>query len=155
MRIKLATMRPDSWRKTASAAARAWMGGPAVTDFGRSGDRADLDAALPSFASGRNSPGPLDGFIQIAALENVVARELLLGFGERAIESDRSAFFHTDGGRERGRFQPLHRQQDALLPGFLHDGAVAVLDALDLLDRRTFRPFLRIDQKHVAHGGCP
>src|SRR5262249_1222624 len=53
--------------------------------------RTNLDASFGSRASRGDFPRPLDGFIQILTVEDVIPGELLLGFGEWTIEDDRLA----------------------------------------------------------------
>ena len=65
-------------------------------------DRADFDGAMHRI---RDLAGHFDGFIQIFAIAHVEARELLLRFGERAINDQRLAVADADGCRSPGRLQ--------------------------------------------------
>src|SRR6185437_2559778 len=81
-RIRLAIIRPDSRRKMASTVARSSSicGRPAHLANGT-----DFNTARFALTRRRDSCGPFQRFIQIFALENVVSRQLLLRFRERAV----------------------------------------------------------------------
>jgi hypothetical protein len=51
--------------------------------------RANLDTALTAFTAGGNLLRPLDGVIQVFAVEDVIAGELLFRLGERPIQEYR------------------------------------------------------------------
>src|SRR6266404_907050 len=114
-RIKLAMIRPDSCRKTDSAADR-------ISTIQRSsligrhlgfrarrqaGQGANFDAAFASLAGGRNLLRPLDGFVQVLAIEDVIASQLFLGLGEGSVCDQRFTVLHSNGGRVSGGAQRL------------------------------------------------
>src|SRR5258706_8070104 len=86
-RIKLAMIRPDSCRKTDSAAdrmsaiQRASMTGDRLRfrARGKARQRANLDTAFASLARGRNLRRPLYSLVEILAIEDVIPGQLLLG----------------------------------------------------------------------------
>ena len=80
-RINVARMRPDSWRNTVSAAVFASK----LIRFRKIVHGTNLDASFGSSASSRDLLGPFDSFVQVLAVEDVVAGELLFGFREWAI----------------------------------------------------------------------
>src|SRR5580704_5607719 len=54
-------------------------------------DGTNLDAAASALAFGRNLTSPVNRLVEVLAVEDVVAAQLFLGLGERAIKSDRFA----------------------------------------------------------------
>src|ERR1700689_2757545 len=79
IRIRPAIIRPDSERKTDSTVARC------SSIHGRTGrklaDGTDLDAASPTGTGSGYLGSPGESFVEILAVENVVAGELLFGLG--------------------------------------------------------------------------
>src|SRR6516164_11506859 len=53
-------------------------------------NRADFHAAGSAAAAGGNLGSPLDGFIEVGAVENVVTGQLFFGFGKRPVGHERS-----------------------------------------------------------------
>ena len=64
----------------------------------QAGQGANLDAAFASFAGRRNLRRPLNGFVQVLAIDDVIAGKLLLGLGERPVSDQRFAVLRTNGG---------------------------------------------------------
>src|ERR1700677_3542309 len=104
IRMRPATMRPDSLRKTASTVAR-WSCIHGWT-LGKFADGPNLDASGPTRAGGRNFSGPGQCFVQILTLKNVVPGQLLFGFRKWPIDDQRLAILHANG---RGRGAGLKR----------------------------------------------
>src|SRR5262249_15479010 len=101
MPMRLAIIRPDSSRKTDSAARRVSSIQSRILDPGpRLGagvlksHRTNLDATRVSLTFGGYLSCPLDRLIQIRAIHDVVPGKMLLGFRERAIEDQGFAILH-------------------------------------------------------------
>src|SRR5215469_5957161 len=122
IRISPARIRPDSWRNTASATERTsaiprdglTSGDLQLRTHGDTKKRTNLDAAFAAFAHGRDARGPLDGLVQAFTIQDVVAGELLLGFGEGAVGDDGFAIFDSDGGCRRRGGEGFGGDEDAL-----------------------------------------
>src|SRR5437660_5848917 len=107
MRIKVARMRPDSWRKTDSIVLRnsSIANGSALRQLqflfhGRNGlYRAHLNAALKSAAGRGNLCCPGNGFVLVFHVQDVVARKLLLGFRKRPVCGHIAAILLADCSR--------------------------------------------------------
>src|SRR5579862_6376559 len=114
IRIRLATIRPDSCRKTDSTVER--MSSIRSRDVtgdragfrarGQAAHRADFDATFSALARRRDFGPPFDGFVQVLAFHDVVTREMLLGFGERSVGHQSFSVLHPDrsggaGGSQR------------------------------------------------------
>src|SRR5439155_24310845 len=125
-RIRLAMIRPCSWRNTDSTvalasgiSARRWL------PRGKFHHRADLDAARAALAPRRNSGSPGNRLVEILAVENVVPGELPLGFREGSVMNQRLATaIRADRRRGRGGMQRLGPVEDALCPRFVDDRPV-------------------------------
>src|SRR5215469_13726473 len=112
--------------------------------------RTNLDASFGSLASSWNFLCPLDRFIQVFAVEDVVSRELLFGFGKWAVEDDGCAIALTNGGRGGRRAQRLGAFKDAFRSRFSHDLPVSLGDLLHRFRiRRSLLP--GINEQHVTH----
>src|SRR5262249_1640684 len=115
--------------------------------------RPDLDASGAAAAGGRDFGGPLDRLVDVAAVEDVVARELLPGLRERAVGQHGLAPFEADRLGGRGGGGGRGSLEDPAPRGLVHDGAVPLDDLVSLFRRRAgFRLLGRVDQHHVAHG---
>src|SRR5438067_1041842 len=146
IRIRPARIRPDSIRKTASAVSRTLTiprksviesrFGVRTCGYARHG--ADLDAAFPALARCRNARSPLDRLIQVLAVQDVVAGELLLRLGEGSVGDQRPSIVHAHGGSARGGRERLGAEQDTLTDGFRHQSAMGIR----YLAARTSRLFL-------------
>src|SRR5207237_9814658 len=89
-RMRPAMMIPDSCRKTDSIVARRSAIYTADVFSTRGGvnlcaDRTHFHAAFSASAGGRNLRRPFQRFVQIGAVENVIAGELFLGLSKRPI----------------------------------------------------------------------
>jgi hypothetical protein len=104
-----------------------------------------------SLATGGHPLGPLDGFIQIGAFENVEAGQVLFGFRERAVKGDGLALIQPNRGCGGGGLEPFDGEKNALLGRLLHHHPVLSLQMLNLIRRRPLSGFLRVHQEHVAH----
>src|SRR5215469_14757785 len=158
MRIRLEMIRPDSCRKTDSATER-------ISCMLRAGDgrglgcraraqprhRPNFDTPSASLASGRDLGRPLDRFIEILAIDDVISSELLFGFGERPVHDQGLAVLHANRGRGHDRRERFDAPQDALPGRFFHYGAMAFPDLLALFRGRAVWREFGIDQHHVAH----
>src|SRR5258708_7906547 len=112
-----------------------------------------LDAPLRAFASSGNSLGPFYGFVQIFALQHVVARQLFLGFGERPIGGERARAIDADRGGGACGLERVDAEQNDLFLGLLHQSPMVAHESLGLLLGQRLGPFLGMDQKPVAHRG--
>src|SRR5580698_3821908 len=72
---------------------RDWLDGP------------DFDAAFTTPASRGDLGGPMDGFIQIFAVEDVVAGELFFRFRKGTVGNNGLTGLRPDGGCSSRRFQ--------------------------------------------------
>src|ERR1700704_4206141 len=114
-RMSVATARPDSSRNSRSTTAWAAAGdGNGLGGFAarQIPDGPDLDGAVPG---GRDARGHLDRLVDVPALDEVEAAELLLGLRERTIGRDGPPVIHAHGGRRRRRLERLAGFEDALL----------------------------------------
>src|SRR5689334_9271395 len=158
IRISVAIIRPDSRRKIASAV-------PLISSIGRCGNsflhgifplgnarqRTNLDAAIPTTAAGRNSGSVSDGFVQIFAIQDVIACQLLAGFGKGAVRNERLSILDTDGCGSAGTGQRFRTFEHTIRARVLNDSEVSIHDFL-LLRRSSFsRIFPGINQQHVTH----
>src|SRR6516164_8464685 len=123
---------PDSRRKTCSTAVRSSLNpAPGWSVFeaadlvprslrrpGDLTDRAHFDAARRSAAGTGYFCRPLERFVQIRAFQNVIARQLFLGLGKRAIRDEHFAVLHADGGGGSGGLQGLGGAKNAVALGF-------------------------------------
>src|SRR4029079_6333893 len=75
-------------------------------------DRPHVDAAEPRR---RDLRRPLDRVVQVARFDQVVAAELLLRFGERAVRGRDLPVAHADGGGGADRLQGVAAQVVAAL----------------------------------------
>src|SRR5204863_8194034 len=76
-------------------------------------DRPDLDRAEPR---DRRARGPLEGLVEVVAVEQVVAAEDLLGRREWAVDDLRLAVADPEGRGHVDRSEPVTGDQD---PGLL------------------------------------
>src|SRR5438309_8039774 len=109
-RMRPAMMIPDSCRKTDSMVARrsAIYAAGKLRARGEMSFRADgthFHAALAASAGGRNLRRPFQRFVQIGAVENVIAGELFLGLSERTVCHHCFSVLHPHrgGGRSEER----------------------------------------------------
>src|SRR5215204_5883535 len=124
--------RPPRRGRTRRAPGSAWRP-PAPTRAGTGGrpprpsvvldDRANLDA---SALRPGDLGGPLDRLVQVLAVEDVEARELLLGLRERAVGDQALAVGHAHGRRGGDRLEPLAGAEHARRPHLLGDAAVGL-----------------------------
>src|SRR5438132_1551996 len=75
-RMRPARIRPDSRRKTCSIVSCATSAMSGRRGRGAHAERPDLDAPFAPLARRRDLHRPLDGLVEIAAVEDVVAGEL-------------------------------------------------------------------------------
>src|SRR6266436_19856 len=162
-RIKVAMIRPDSSRNTDStevlASAICRTNRTTILrllspDWKRS-NGSNLDATFSAAANQRDFRGPPDRFIQILAVQNVIAGKLFLGFRERAVQRDRLTTLHPNGGGRAGRLQRLRRPVNTELLGLLHDRPMCGRSPLDFLRRGGTVLFFLINQQHVTHHRSP
>src|SRR6266508_1289882 len=159
-RMRVATARPDSYRKTCSTTPPASLGPAAATPSPvRVGprwelhDRADLDRAVAGAGDPRRH---FDGLVQVLAVDHVVAAELLLGLREGPVGGERPAVPDPHGGGGGGRVQRLARLEEPAVDDVLgeavvrrgHGGGVG-------LGGLGERLLVAVDGKHVAHGLPP
>src|SRR5579871_5165907 len=126
IRIRQARIRPDASRNTASATERK---SSIRRCGGQSGQRPNLDAALTAFAGRGDLGGPLDGLVQILAVENVIPRKLLFGLGERAVADQRFSSGDAHRSGSGGGGQRLGRNEDAFASGLFHHLPMAAVIA--------------------------
>src|SRR5580692_11327188 len=113
---------------------------------------ADFDGALCTAAGRRNSSGPGDGLVQISAVEDIVAGELLLGLGEGSVDRQDLAVFHADGGSGVGSPERIYRHEHAALSSLVDHREMILPNLLGFLGLHgTEVAFLGVDQHHVAH----
>src|SRR5713101_6530619 len=98
---------------------------------------ANLDAAFTSSARRRNLRRPLNGFVQVLAIEDVIPGKLLLCLRERSVCDQRFPVLHANGGRVCGGAQWLSTLQDALSRSLLYHCPVSGLLLFRLRRRRT------------------
>src|SRR5689334_15854042 len=112
--------------------------------------RTNLDASFGSCASCGNFLCPFDSFVQIVAVEDVVAGELLFRFCKWTIEDDRLAVLWADCGRRCCWPEWLSSLEDAFLGSLSHYASVSFGD---LLHRFWIGGSLlpRVDEQHVTH----
>src|SRR5438874_13501102 len=149
-----AMMIPDSWRKTDSMAARRsaiYAAGKlrARGDMSFCADGTHFHAAVAASARSGDLRCPFQRFVQIRAVENVVASKLLFGFSKWPIGHHRLAVVQAHRCRRRARFQRFGAAQDAPPRRLRHDFAMRSRDLAHLVGRRFY--FLGIDQQHVSH----
>src|SRR5688572_11309736 len=137
-----------------STSSRAWKTWPrrsaAGPDLLRGGarrgadrpDRAHLDA---SHRGRRDSGGEADRLVQVARLDHVEARQLLLGLGERTVAHADLAVAHAHGGGRLDGLQRLGGDAVAALP----DRAV-VFEAVLVVDPGD-GVFFAVDEAKVFH----
>src|SRR5262245_5670870 len=154
-RIREAVARPDSCRKrrsTSSGDAASALGGRfldevpgLVEDHHRPDlDRADLGA--------RDPRRPVDRLVEVRAVEDVEAPELLLRLGEGAIGDGALAVTNANGRRRLGRVEPLAGKQRSLLLHLLGQGAVRLGYRLAVLLARCLTAGLvSVDRECVLH----
>src|SRR5262249_15338205 len=83
------------------------------------------------------------------AVKDVVAGELLLGFGEWAIGGEQLAVLHANRGGGVSRSEGLRSLKDALARGLFHHSPMRVLHALPFFCRSP--SCLGVDPQHVSH----
>src|SRR5271156_1243759 len=92
IRIRPAIIRPDSVRKTDSTVER-WSSIHRHT-LGKLADGTDLNASSPT-GTGSGYPGrPVESFVEILAVEDIVSGELLFGLGKWTVGDHRAAVVH-------------------------------------------------------------
>src|SRR5258708_5754140 len=99
-------------------------------DRRQSAQRAYLNANRTAPARTWNFRGPLNGVVQVFAIQDVVSRELLFGFREGAVGRERFSVLDTDGGGGRSRLQRLGALKNSLLARFVHYSPVRSLHVL-------------------------
>ena len=97
---------------------------------------------------------PLERFVQIFAVQDVVPGELLLGLRERSVGHQHFAVLHPNGGCGRRRLQRVGAAENATPRGLIHDRPVCRRDFLHSLDGCGVG-FVGIDQHHVTHSHPP
>ena len=111
--------------------------------------RPDLDRAV---ARRRDPGGPLDRLVERVGVDQVVAAELLLRLGERAVGGECLVVLHADGGRRLRRLQRVAGDHRAAVLEVLRERHVRLVDlALLLLAERLPAVLLAVDQQHVLH----
>ena len=131
-------------------------GSAEIVHLGRGGfgdlvDGADFDIADGAAAGGGDAGGPLESVVEVGAIEDVVAGELLLGFGEGAVGDERFAVVDAHGGGGGGGGEGVGGAEDAAAGGVLHEGGVGGGGLLQLGGGGGL-VFLAVDEHHVAHG---
>src|SRR5882757_11030205 len=94
--MRLAMMRPYSPRKTDSTVA-CWSG-MQRDGLGDLADGTDFNIAGCAAAGGGDLCGPGESFVEVFAVEDVVAGELFFGFDEGAVSDEEFAVVDADGG---------------------------------------------------------
>src|SRR3954447_12000634 len=109
MRTRLAAARPDSSRKTRSTSAVL------VTE--RSGLGLVLEGTDLDRASARPGGlgGPVEGRVEVGALDDPEATDVLFGLGEGAVGGQDLVVLHLDDGGGVGRMQAAAEHPDAFL----------------------------------------
>ena len=112
--------------------------------------RPDLDRALLRAGDARR---PRDRVVEVAAVEQVVAAELLARLGERAVAGDRLAVADPHRGRRGGGLEPLAAEHHAGLGGGAAERLVRGHDLARLLGRDVVPTGLvAVDGEQVLHG---
>src|SRR5262249_44995416 len=163
IRIRLAMIRPDSLRKTDSAAEgmSAIQGNNLIHDpllpgnRAQAGHRPNLDTAVVPFAASRDLGRPFDGLVQIPAVDYVIARELLLRFRERSVRHERFTVLYPNRRRGCSWGQRLGAPQNALSHGLLHYPRVSSPDLVGFVRSRAVGRFPGIYEHHIAHDPSP
>src|SRR5579859_468137 len=131
--------RPCSARKVSSTASAAVEGGirqqlgqSRVRSAPAEGTALHFDAKLHDRAHlHRAAPGAgdhgrqLDGLIQVLAVQQIIAAQLLLGFGVWPVGGDRLAVAHAHGGGGAGGLERLAAQVSPAVTGSPRESAVA------------------------------
>src|SRR4029450_1488794 len=128
-RMRVATARPDSCRKTCSTTTPASLCPAAANPPPRPLDLGGLHhLADVARAGGRAGDlrGELDGLVQVLAVDQVVAAERLLGPGERPVGGERAAVLDPHGGGGGGRLQRLAGLEQPAVDDVLGEGVVGV-----------------------------
>src|SRR5690349_5624648 len=152
MRIKVARMRPDSWRKTDSIvlpvsaiASGSALGQLQLFFHGRNGlQRAYFNATFQSAACRGDLCRPADGFVLVFYVQDVIPRQLLLGLCKRAVSGHMFVVFQADRLGRAGILQRLAGFKDPFGPCFLHHRQMPVHRLLHL--------FLRASRSRVFPG---
>src|SRR5688572_4687070 len=152
-RIRAATARPASWRNRWSTSLRVSAVGSALRLVRELLDWSQLDRAKHCAGAAASR---FDSLVCVGDVEDVVAAELLLGFGERPVSDDGFAIGRPDRCRRGCRLQRLAGQIPALL---FEPVAVLVPDLClgGLLIRwgvrsvRFHRCLVAVDQQQVLH----
>src|SRR5262245_42964677 len=116
----------EMWRSMTIAAAACALALP--TPAQKQGAHLD-DAAK---RNRRDAPGDRDRLIEGLAFDEVVAADLLLGFGERAVGDGRLAVSGAHGGSARSRLQPRAGHVPTAPVEALDELAIAPHDAVAL-----------------------
>src|SRR6266545_2893906 len=151
IRMRVATVCPDSSRNTRSTISRVVSA--TLTSQGRSGGRgelhhrADLDRAV---ARPRDPGRDLDRLVEVLAVDQVVAAELLLGLGEGPVGGERLAAADLHGGRGAGRLERLAALHQAAVDDVLGELVVGLVlgRALGLGEAGLL---VAVDQQRVFH----
>src|SRR5262249_643785 len=103
-------------------------------------------------ARGRNPRGDLDGVVQVARLDQVVAAELLFRLRERPVGGRRLPVAHAHRRRGRRRLERVAAQIVTALLDALGEGVVLAHHLLHLGLGRAFPELLvAVDQAQVFH----
>src|SRR5215212_3072933 len=151
-RIRVATARPDSSRKTRSAA--AWAS--AAVKRSRGGrlargevdDRSDLDRA-PLRTGARAAQG--ESLVEILRLDQVEAAKGLLRLGKRAIGRHRLPVANANRGRHRRGLERFAGNERAPVPKHLAVRVVLLHHGADLRGIRGAGRLLAVDEDEVLH----
>src|SRR6266404_9174350 len=104
-RMRPAMIRPDSSRKTASAVARrSSMHCIGLADLP---DRPHFNVSRAAATGGRDLRRPLESFVEVLAIEDVISGELLFSLGEGAVSHEDLAVLHTHNCGGGGRLQGI------------------------------------------------
>src|SRR5262249_29960784 len=144
-RMSVAMILPDSRRKTASTAPRtsslrtsslrtssipqartALAHARSLRRRGQLLDLPDLDTAGRAATSRGQLRGPGNRFVNVLAIEDVIARQLFFRLGEGAIHHDGLAILLANSPCRVGGEQGIDTLKDALRPRCFHDSPMAV-----------------------------
>ncbi|MFN8540918.1 MAG: hypothetical protein U0232_25995 [Thermomicrobiales bacterium] len=109
-------------------------------------DGADFDGA--PFCAG-DLAGDGERFVEVVDIDDVVAAELFVGFGEGAVGDEALAAAHADASRGGGGMQGGGGDELAVRGEFVHElgGFFVAGDALALAEGI----FVAVDEEHVLH----
>src|SRR5215510_11248134 len=158
-RISVARIRPYSVRKISSMSMARWAGYPTGPQRARDWlfqsaelhDRPHLDRAAHPHR--RDARRDRDRLVEVLGLDHVIAAQLFLRLGERAVRADRLSILGPHGRRCAGRLERIAGEEGAAPPDAFGELAKFLENRGLLLFGPLFLHLLfAVEQEHVTHG---